>query len=50
MEPALVQNGYETGLTGLEDEETKTKRLILNLLYQVQTSNCDEPFKEKNFF
>jgi len=48
MEPALVQNDYETGLNTQDD--LLAKRLILTLLKRLTQSDCDEPFREKNFF
>ena len=48
MEQSLVQKDYETGL-GTQDD-LKAKRLILSLLKRLAQSDCDEPFREKNFF
>ena len=48
MEQTLIQNDFHTGLGAQED--ARTKRLISDLLMRLSGSNCDEPFKEKNFF
>ena len=48
MEQTLVQNDYHTGLGA--EEDAGTKQLITDLLTRIVGSNCNEPFKEKNFF
>ena len=48
MEQSLVQNSFETGLNTADDRQAKL--MIQNLLMKIDRSNCDEPFKEKNFF
>lgn len=50
MEKPLVQNDYETGIEAGYDDLT-AKRLILSLIKRVVSNeDCDEPFREKNFF
>ena len=48
MEQPLIQNDYETGLGSQDD--LNAKRLIKSLLKRLSQSDCDEPFREKNFF
>ena len=48
MEQPLIENDYETGLRSKDDIDAK--RLIKNLLKRLSQSDCDEPFREKNFF
>lgn len=48
MEQTLVQNDFETGLKNSDDSQAK--RLIIKLLKSLDANNCDESFKEKNFF
>ena len=48
MEQTLVKNDFETGLKNSDDSQAK--RLIIKLLKSLDANNCDESFKEKNFF
>ena len=48
MEQPLIENDYETGLRTQDD--LNAKRLIFSLLKRLAKSDCDEPFREKNFF
>lgn len=48
MEESLATNDYLTGLRTQDDE--LTKRLVLTLLHRLTKSDCDEPFRENNFF
>jgi len=48
LEQTLIQNDLETGLKDKDDG--KAKRLMVQLLKSLGANNCDESFKEKNFF
>mmetsp|Transcript_30632 Transcript_30632/g.37853 ORF Transcript_30632/g.37853 Transcript_30632/m.37853 type:complete len:91 (+) Transcript_30632:890-1162(+) len=48
MEQRLVQADYLTGLESNDDEYAR--QLMIRLLKNLADGNCEESFKEKNFF